>query len=111
MSEHAWEVFSIRELERRVSGKLPSIVEFLRTTSLACAIYRLPAGARDMQAPHPEDELYFVISGRAKVRIAGEQQNVGPGQILYVRATSQHSFFDIEEDLTLIAIFGAVKPL
>ncbi len=111
MTQDAWQVFRIADLERKVQGREPRIVEFLRTASLSCAVYRVPAGARDMQAPHLEDELYFVVAGRAKLRVAGEEQSVEPGQLLYVRATSQHSFFDIEEDLTLIAIFGAPGPL
>ena len=108
MQDRVWQVFDIEELERRVGvGRAPAIAEFLRAPSLACAVYRLPAGARDMQAPHLEDELYFVVRGRAKIRIAGQEHEVRPGRLLYVRATSAHSFFDIEEDLTLIAIFGA----
>ena len=108
MDDRAWQVFDIDELQRRVAGgKTPAIIEFLRTPSLSCAVYRLPAGARDMQAPHLEDELYFVVTGRAKIRIAGHEHDVSPGRLLYVRATSEHSFFDIQEDLTLIAIFGA----
>jgi mannose-6-phosphate isomerase-like protein (cupin superfamily) len=108
MNDRAWQVFDIAELERRINGaKAPAIAEFLRTASLSCAVYRLPVGARDMQAPHLEDELYFVVRGRAKIRIAGQEHEVRPGRLLYVRATSEHSFFDIEEDLTLIAIFGA----
>jgi mannose-6-phosphate isomerase-like protein (cupin superfamily) len=109
MDDRTWQVFDVDELQRRVKGgKTPAIVEFLRTASLSCAVYRLPAGARDMQAPHLEDELYFVLGGRAKIRIGGQEHDVKPGRLLYVRATSEHSFFDIEEDLTLIAIFGAV---
>jgi mannose-6-phosphate isomerase-like protein (cupin superfamily) len=108
MQDRAWEVFNIEDLERRVEGgRVPAIVEFLRTPFLSCAVYRLPAGARDMQAPHLEDEIYLVVRGRAQLRIAGETRHVGPGQLLYVRATSEHSFFDIQEDLTVIAIFGA----
>jgi mannose-6-phosphate isomerase-like protein (cupin superfamily) len=108
MDDRAWQVFDIAELQRRVpGGNTPAIAEFLRTASLACAVYRLPAGARDMQAPHLEDELYFVVAGRAKIRIGGQEHDVKPGRLLYVRATSEHSFFDIEEDLTLIAVFGA----
>jgi mannose-6-phosphate isomerase-like protein (cupin superfamily) len=108
MQDRVWQVFDIADLERRVAGaRTPAIVEFLRTSSLACAVYRLPAGARDMQAPHLEDELYFVVRGRAKIRVGEQTQDVAPGQLLYVRATSEHSFFDIDEDLTLIAIFGA----
>lgn len=107
MSSNEWEVFTLDELARKVEGNEARFVEFLHTASLSCAIYRLPAGARDMQAPHLEDEVYLVVSGRARLKVGGEQQQISAGTILYVRATSEHSFFDIEEDLTLVAIFGA----
>lgn len=106
MSQEAWQIFSLDELARKVDGKQTRIFEFLRVPALSCAVYRLPVGSRDMQAPHLEDEVYFVVSGRAKLRIAGQERKVTAGNILYVRATSKHSFFDIEEDLTLIAVFG-----
>lgn len=110
MSEHSWQVFTVSELTGRVAGPEPRFYEFLRVPSLSCAVYRLPAGARDMQAPHLEDEVYFVVEGRARLRLSGRDREVKPGDILYVAATSEHSFFDIEEDLTLIAIFGAARP-
>jgi mannose-6-phosphate isomerase-like protein (cupin superfamily) len=111
MSDHQWRVFQLEELARRVEGKEAQFVEFLRAPTLSCGVYRLPAGARDMQAPHLEDEIYLVLSGRAKLKIAGQEQEVTAGTILYVRATSEHTFFDIEEDLTLIAVFGPVAPI
>ena len=111
MGDSAWQIFAIDELAAKLAGQEPRFYEFLRVTTLSCAVYRLPAGARDMQAPHLEDEVYFVVDGRARLRIAGHEREVRPGNILYVRATSEHSFFDIEEDLTLIAIFGHSRPL
>lgn len=111
MSEHAWQIFKIDELAAKVAGNEPRFLEFLRVPTLSCAVYRLPAGSRDMQAPHLEDEVYFVISGRGRLRISGQEREVGAGHILYVKATSEHSFFDIEEDLTLIVLFGQSKPL
>ncbi|MBL8540201.1 MAG: cupin domain-containing protein [Burkholderiales bacterium] len=111
MSSNEWSVFTLDELARRVKGKEARFIEFLHTPSLSCAIYHLPAGSRDMQAPHLEDEVYLVVSGRARLKVAGAQQQVSAGTILYVRATSEHSFFDIEEDLTLVAIFGATGRL
>ena len=101
-----WSVFKIEELVRGLAPGEPRFVEFLRIPALSCAVYRLPAGARDMQAPHLEDEVYFVVSGRATLKVGDEEHAVGPGHILYVQATTEHSFFRIEEDLTLIAIFG-----
>lgn len=106
MSSAAWKVYDLEQLKHLVSGPKPRIVEFLRGTRMSCAIYRLPAGARDMQAPHLEDEIYVVLEGKARLRVEGQEQNVGAGTVLFVSATTEHSFFDIQEDLTLLAIFG-----
>jgi mannose-6-phosphate isomerase-like protein (cupin superfamily) len=110
MAEQTWSVFKIEELVRGVDGKEPRFIEFLRAATLSCAVYRLPAGARDMQAPHLEDEVYFVVAGRATLKIGEQEHRVGPGHMLYVKATTEHSFFRIEEDLTLIAVFGRYGP-
>jgi len=109
MSEDDWQVFTVDDLKRRVEGAEVRFEEFLRTPSLTCGVYHLPAGARDLQAPHLEDEIYFVLSGRARLKVAGREHAVSAGNVLYVRATSQHTFFDIEEDLTLIVVFGQPK--
>ena len=101
-----WKVFNLNELQSKVEGSEPRIFEFIRSPQMSCAIYRLPAGARDMQAPHHEDELYMVIEGSARLRIDGQEQDVGPGMVLFVSATTEHTFFDIKEDLTLMAMFG-----
>jgi mannose-6-phosphate isomerase-like protein (cupin superfamily) len=106
MSDSAWKVFKIDELLTRVEGTEPCFLEYLRMPGLSSAVYHLPVGAKDMQAPHLEDEIYFVISGKANLRIGDDEKDVGPGSILYVRATEDHSFFNITEDLTLLAFFG-----
>ncbi len=110
-SEPVWQVFSLDELSAKVAGSEPRFLEFLRVPSLSGAIYRLPAGAKDMQAPHLEDEIYFVAEGRARLQVDDQEHEVRPGTILFVRATTEHSFFDVEEDLTLLAFFGASGPL
>lgn len=106
MSSRVWQVFELDELMAKVQGHQPCIHEFLRSKQLSCAIYRLPVGAKDMQAPHLEDELYVVIEGKARLRVGGTEKEIGPGMLLFVGATTEHSFFDIVEDLTLVAIFG-----
>ena len=106
MSENTWQMFDLAKLKKKVEGREPQLHEFLRGPTLSGAIYRLPAGSRDMQAPHFEDEIYFVLEGRARLRVGAEEQEARPGMLLFVRATAEHSFFDIEEDLTLVAVFG-----
>ena len=104
-----WLVFSPEELLSKVAGGEAKIFEFLRVSSLSVSIYRLPAGSKDMQAPHLEDEVYYVVEGKAQLQIADKVHNIIPGSVLYVRATTAHSFFDIEEDLVVLAFFGSQR--
>jgi mannose-6-phosphate isomerase-like protein (cupin superfamily) len=107
MPDTAWQVFDVADLKKRVAGHEPRFLEFLRVSKLSCAIYRLPAGARDMQAPHLEDEIYIVVEGQARLRIGGREQEVRPGIVLFIQANAEHSFVDIQDDLTLLAVFSA----
>jgi mannose-6-phosphate isomerase-like protein (cupin superfamily) len=53
----------------------------------------------------------MVLDGRARLRIGDQEQDVGPGMVLFVSATTEHSFFDIAEDLTLVAMFGPTESI
>ena len=50
--------------QRAQSGKLYR--EFLRVPAMSAGLYVLPAGATDPQKPHHEDEMYYVVRGRAR---------------------------------------------
>lgn len=102
----AWQIFQVADLMAKVHGNQAKLHEFIRVPTISSAVYRLPVGCKDMQSPHLEDEIYFVVEGKATLRVDGEDQEVKPGSILYVRANTQHSFFNIEEDLTVLAFFG-----
>jgi len=105
-ASEGWQVFDIAKLMEQVTGSEPRILEFLRVPSMSMAVYRLPAGSKDMQSPHEEDEVYIVLEGKARLRIGDDEQKVDRGKVLFVRANTTHSFFDIEEDLTVLAMFG-----
>jgi mannose-6-phosphate isomerase-like protein (cupin superfamily) len=70
----------------------------------------LQAGSEDLQAPHDEDEVYYVVRGKARLRVGGEDVEAGPGSILYVGATATHSFIEVEEDMTLLVFFASGGP-
>ena len=83
--------------------------EFLRKDSLSAGLYVLPAGATDGQQPHAEDEVYYVIGGRARFRAGEEERDVGPGAVLFVAAGIEHRFHDIVEDLSLLVFFAPAE--
>lgn len=110
MSEHDWQVFDLEEVKSRLQGESVEYLEFLNVPAISCGVYFLAAGSTDMQAPHDEDEVYFVLSGSARMRMGNEERGVGPGTMLYISATTEHSFFEIEEDMTLLVMFATSPP-
>jgi len=110
VSDVNWQSFQLKELIEKQRGSEKPYLEFLRVPSLSCGIYSLSAGSRDLQSPHDEDEVYYVVMGRGRVRIGGSVHEAGPGSILYVEASSEHSFFEIDEDMTLLVFFASGGP-
>ena len=85
-------------------------LEFLRVPAMSLGIYRLPAGAEDLQQPHQSDEAYYVISGRSRFTCDGTTVPVQPGTTLYAAAQAVHRFHDIAEDLTILVFFAPAEP-
>jgi len=83
--------------------------EFIRTHDLSVGIYVLPAGGEDAQTPHTEDEVYYVVSGRSRMRVGDRDHAVQAGSIVFVGADVEHRFHDIEEQLVLLVAFGPAE--
>jgi mannose-6-phosphate isomerase-like protein (cupin superfamily) len=105
-----WRAFELEDEIGRQLGSGRPYREFLRVPDLSCGIYTLPVGAKDLQGPHDEDEVYLVIRGRGRARVNGVEQEVKRGTLLFVAATSEHSFFEIDEDITLLVFFASGGP-
>ncbi len=84
-------------------------LEFLKVPDLSMGLYVLPAGGTDPQSPHTEDEVYYVVSGHAKIKVADENRDVQAGSIVYVAKNIEHKFHSIEEDLMVIVFFAPAE--
>jgi mannose-6-phosphate isomerase-like protein (cupin superfamily) len=93
--------------ERTKAGKLYR--EFLRVPAMSSGLYVLPAGGTDPQKPHHEDEMYYVIRGRARFRADQEVADVSAGSLLFVAAEVEHSFSDITEELAVLVFFAPAE--
>ncbi len=81
-------------------------LEFFKGDNLSLGIYSLPVGDEDPQKPHTEDEVYYVVSGHAKIRVGDTDRSVKPGSIVFVGAGVYHRFFDITENLMVMVVFA-----
>ncbi|MEA2612686.1 MAG: hypothetical protein QOI52_645 [Chloroflexota bacterium] len=102
----AWELDDV-DAARLAAGR--AYHEFLSVPDLSGGLYVLEAGATDPQSPHTEDELYVVMSGRARVTVGAEERDVRSGSLIFVGAGVAHRFHDIEERLVLVVAFGPAE--
>src|SRR4029079_3854852 len=105
----AMDAFEMAELVawREQTGELYH--EFLRRPSMSLGLYVLDAGADDPQSPHDEDEVYYVVAGRAAITVAGERRDVVAGSVVFVPAGAEHRFHDIAERLELLVVFAPAQ--
>ena len=101
---------SLQEARDEVQHRTGELyLEFLRRDSMSCGLYVLEPGADDPQEPHQEDEVYVVLAGRARLRMADRDQPVGPGSVVFVARTVPHRFHDVSERLSLLVFFAPAE--
>ena len=93
--------------QRADSNKL--YLEFIKVPDLSVGLYVLPAGGVDLQLPHTEDEVYYVVSGKAQIKVSDEVRAVQAGSIVYVAKNVEHRFHSIEEEFTVIVFFAPAE--
>jgi mannose-6-phosphate isomerase-like protein (cupin superfamily) len=101
--------FHIDELIRQRAGKGKLYLEFLRVPAMSAGVYVLPQGGADPQKPHREDEMYYVVRGRARMQIGSENAEVRAGSVIFVEAEAEHRFYEIEEELEVLVFFAPAE--
>jgi quercetin dioxygenase-like cupin family protein len=93
--------------QRAVSGR--PYREFLRVPAMSAGLYVLPAGETDHQKPHREDEIYYVIRGRARFKAGFEDREVSGGSVIFVAAEIGHRFYDVTEEIEVLVFFAPAE--
>lgn len=83
--------------------------EFLRVPAMSAGLYVLATGATDMQRPHHEDEMYYVVRGRARFKADKDDREVSAGSVIFVGADIEHHFYDITEELAVLVFFAPAE--
>jgi mannose-6-phosphate isomerase-like protein (cupin superfamily) len=103
------ERFSLADVRSlRAQGNTP-YHEFLHVPAMSAGVYELGVSDEDGQQPHTEDELYFVVSGKATLLVGAENVPVEAGSMVYVPARVIHRFHTITEALTILVFFAPAE--
>ena len=83
--------------------------ELIRVPAMSAGLYVLQPGEPDKQGPHREDELYYVVGGRAMIRVGNEDRPVAPGTAIFVPAGVEHHFHTIQSELQVLVVFAPAE--
>ncbi|GAC1656619.1 MAG: hypothetical protein NVS4B7_00750 [Ktedonobacteraceae bacterium] len=103
------EAFELAQLVTACSQSDSEYLEFIRKASLSLGLYMLATGAVDTQEPHTEDEVYYIVKGRAFIQVDNESRAVEAGTVVFVKANTEHRFHTIAEDLTILVFFAPAE--
>lgn len=97
------------ELARQGIAKGNAYFEFLRIPTMSAGVYVLPKGGTDSQKPHRQDEVYYVVRGRARMQTGSDHAEVRAGSIIFVEADLEHRFYDIQEEMEILVFFAPAE--
>jgi mannose-6-phosphate isomerase-like protein (cupin superfamily) len=100
------QMFRLDDLDAERAANDGAYLQFLRERNMSAGLYALDAGTADPQRPHRQDEIYFVVSGRASITVGEETTMVARGSVVYVPAGMPHKFHHISEDLRVLVVFS-----
>jgi mannose-6-phosphate isomerase-like protein (cupin superfamily) len=99
----------VPEIDEQRSESGQSYREFLRMPAMSAGLYVLPAGGTDRQKPHREDEIYYVVRGRARFKAGSGDREISAGSVIFVAAQVGHRFYDITEELAVLVVFAPAE--
>ncbi len=79
---------------------------FLQRGSMDVGVLRLKPGEEDPQAPHVNDEVYYIIKGDGFIRIEDKDIPVKDGSVIFVPARARHKFHGNTKELVALYIFA-----
>ena len=104
------ETRNIEELVRFSDDKMQKIPLF-DSSKYFCDLYCLKHGQDQRIHSHADsDKIYFVLRGKATFHIAGEENDLGPGEMVIARPGEPHGVRnEAPEDLVLL-VFMTPRP-
>ncbi|QAU33419.1 cupin domain-containing protein [Janthinobacterium sp. 17J80-10] len=96
----------LKKIPGPASEKWPGgerFVQALSHGSMTVELYA-PAG-HDPQAPHDQDELYFVVAGNSEFVLEDNRTHLATGDCVFVPAGAVHRFESFSSDFSTWAVF------
>ena len=86
-------------------------VNLFDTERMFCDVYCFEAGQKQTAHAHTSsDKIYYVLQGKALIRVAEETRELGPGGIALAPAGAEHGVSNPGPERLTLLVFMAPKP-
>ena len=86
-------------------------VGLVDTPNLFCDAYCLESGQEQAGHRHAVgDKIYYVLSGRGRIRVGNEERDVGPGDLVCAPAGDEHAVRNPGPEQLALLVVMAPKP-
>jgi quercetin dioxygenase-like cupin family protein len=97
--------------QRRFDAAKMQKLNLFETERFFLDVYCLLPGQSQKQHAHPgNDKLYAVLEGKVVAQVAGEEQELEPGQVVLVPAGDEHGIVNRGEARAAVLVFMAPRP-
>jgi mannose-6-phosphate isomerase-like protein (cupin superfamily) len=79
---------------------------FLKAENLNLGIVNFKKNSTALNHRHDVEEALYVLSGKAKVKIAGKILSIGKNDFVYIPAHTDHQVITGEKSIKILFIFG-----
>jgi mannose-6-phosphate isomerase-like protein (cupin superfamily) len=105
------EVFKEIDSHLRFAAEKMQKVNLFETERMFCDVYCFEAGQEQTAHAHKaSDKVYYVLHGRAQIRIADSTKDLGPGGIALAPAGAEHGVHNPGPERLTLLVFMAPKP-
>ena len=104
------QIATVAEKIRFADGKMQKI-GLLETDRFFLDLYCLkPGQAQKLHTHESSDKVYYVLDGRASVRVGTEQHDLADGQAVLVPAGQEHGVTNASGEPLTLLVFMTPKP-
>ncbi len=90
--------------DRNIDGLY--FLDFLQTNNIDAGILVLKPGQKDIQKPHSQDEIYYIIEGNGFIEIKDTIRSFHSGMCIFVPSNTPHRFFDNISRIVVLYVFS-----
>ena len=97
--------------EMTFSSEKMKKVNLFTTDRMFCDVYCFEPG--QAQTPHSHagsDKIYYVLEGRATVRIGDDTRELGPGEIALAPSGAEHGVTNAATERLTLLVYMSPKP-